>query len=414
MIDAPAATGRRMNVLDAQSGEATENLRLGSYPTPLWKVPGSDDWAHDVWVKDDGRSATSYGGNKVRKLERLLAAARRRGAQRLLTLGAAGSHHVLATCVHGARVGLRTHAVLTPQPWSAHAEATLRAGLNAGLSATPARSHLGALAALRREHRPGDFVIAPGGSGSEGTWAYCLAIEELREQLAAHGVPPLDGIFVAAGSGSTAAGLLAGVLRTSAAKRIIAVQVAPNPALRLLVLGQALHALWRHDQSLSLGARAPQPALSLGAQARQPVLRAFAAVRALAIESRFVGGGYGHPTPLGARATELARSFGLELEPTYTAKAFAAALSAASATRVENLPRKLRLHQRRTYLYWHTLSAVPLAALLAGAPEQLPGELAHLLLEPRTILEREQSNPRSILDRGVRPTPGSFNPSSRR
>jgi 1-aminocyclopropane-1-carboxylate deaminase/D-cysteine desulfhydrase-like pyridoxal-dependent ACC family enzyme len=349
-----------MNVHYAQKPENADHLGFGSYPTPLWRLAGSDARAHDVWIKDDGRTADLYGGNKVRKLERLLAAARRRGARRLLTVGAAGSHHVLATCLYGARAGFPTHAVLTPQPWTAHAEATLRAGLNAGLSVTPARSYLGAIMALRRQRRPGDFVIGPGGAGSEGTWAYCLAVDELREQLARHEVPKLDAIIVAAGSGSTAAGLLAGIVRTGAARRIIAVQVAPNPALRALVIGQAAYALWRHDQL-------PQ------------VLDAMSALR---VEGRFVGGGYGHSTVSGERATELARSFGLELEPTYTAKAFAAVLSRASASRQDSPSCKLRLHRRRTYLYWHTLSAVPLAALLAGAPETLPRELAHLLPEP--------------------------------
>jgi D-cysteine desulfhydrase len=262
--------------------------------------------------------------------------------------------------VYGARVGLATHAVLTPQPWTAHAEATLRAALHAGLSATPAYSYLAALVALRRQRRAGDFLIAPGGSGSEGTWAYCLAVDELRAQLEQHRLPALDAIIVAAGSGSTAAGLLAGILRTKTAKRIIAVQVAPNPALRALVLGQTAYALWRHDQFWG----------------------PLAASRALSVDARFIGGGYGHSTVAGAQASELARSFGLELEPTYTAKAFAAALRWASATRRYNLPCKLRLHRRQTYLYWHTLSAVPLAALLVGAPEKLPSELAHLLLEP--------------------------------
>jgi D-cysteine desulfhydrase len=349
-----------MNARHLQSPKDAESLRFGSYPTPFWRLPDSDHWAHDLWIKDDGRTADPYGGNKVRRLELLLAAARRAGARRLLTLGAAGSHHVLAICVYGARVGLGTHAVLTPQPWTLHAESTLRASLNAGLSATPARPYLGAAAALRRLRRPGDFVIAPGGSGSEGTWAYCLAVDELREQLMQHRLPTLDGIFVAAGSGSTAAGLLAGILRTGAAKRIVAVRVASNPALGALVVGQATYALWRHDQS-------PRP---------------FAAIGALCIESRFVGDGYGHSTSPGARATALARSFGLELEPTYTAKAFAAASSWASAAGPDTLSSKLRLHRRRTYLYWHTLSAVPLAALLIGAPEKLPRELAHLLLAP--------------------------------
>jgi 1-aminocyclopropane-1-carboxylate deaminase/D-cysteine desulfhydrase-like pyridoxal-dependent ACC family enzyme len=358
-----------MNERHAQSPENIEGLRLGNYPTPLWRLGGSDGAAHDLWIKDDGRTADLYGGNKVRKLERLLAAARQRRATRLLTVGAAGSHHVLATCVHGARAGFATHAVLTPQPWSAHAEATLRAGLNAGLSATPARGYLGALATLRRERRPGDFVIGPGGAGVEGTWAYCLAVDELREQLLRQAVPELDAIVVAAGSGSTAAGLLAGILRTGAARRIIAVQVVSNPALRTLVIGQASCALWRHDHWI----------------------RPVDAVRSLRIDARFVGEGYGHSIAQGERATELARSFGLELEPTYTAKAFAAALSWANPTphdprndkgRCDNRRCKLRLHRRRTYLYWHTLSAVPLTPLLAGAPETLPRELAHLLFEP--------------------------------
>jgi hypothetical protein len=44
------------------------------------------------------------------------------------------------------------------------------------------------------------------------------------------------------------------------------------------------------------------------------------------------------------------------------------------------------LHQRQTYLYWHTLSSVPLTALLTGAPLTLPNELAHLLRKPPLVL----------------------------
>lgn len=337
-------------------------LRLGQFPTPLRPLMLADAGSHDVWLKDDGCSASLYGGNKVRKLERLLERAKRRGAARLLTLGAAGSHHVLATCLHGQRIGLRTHAVLTPQPWSPHAEQTLRAGIHAGLTAAPARSHWDALVRLQRERRPGDFVIAPGGAGTEGTWAYRLAIDELRTQIAAHGIRRLDAIVVAAGSGSTAAGILAGVLRTGAAARVIAVQVAPNPALRALIVGQALSAAWRFGERWN----------------------PWAAVRALGIERRFVGAGYGHALPAGDEAMSLARSFGLELEPTYTAKAFAATLCLArDDARVSHYDRsKLRLHERQTYLYWHTLSSVPLAALLVGAPETLPAPLAQLLRKP--------------------------------
>lgn len=346
-----------MTELHATLPQTLEALRLGSYPTPLRRVSGPSDVEHEIWVKDDGHTASMYGGNKVRKLERLLAAAQRRDASRLLTVGAAGSHHVLATCLFGRHVGLPTHAVLMPQPWTSHAEATLRAGLNAGLTAVPATSYLDALIQLRRQRRPGDFVIGPGGCGAEGTWAYCLALDELRDQLKQQGVDPLEAIVVAAGSGSTAAGLLAGILRTGAAERIIAVQVAPNPALRSMIVTQALYASWRYGQRAS------------------PI----AALRALTVDGGFVGRGYGHPSSPGEQASELARSFGLGLEPTYTAKAFAATLSWARRTAQPNERCKLRLHQRRTYLYWHTLSSAPLTALLDGAPQTLPNELALLL-----------------------------------
>ena len=337
--------------------EACHALQLGSYPTPLRKVELPGPASGDLWIKDDGQSAQPYGGNKVRKLERLLALAQRSDARRLLTIGAAGSHHVLATSVFGRRLGLPTHAVLTPQPWTRHAEDTLRAALHSGLSAVPAASAWDALVTLRRERRPGDFVIGPGGWGSAGTWAYRLAVDELREQLAQAGVAEIDGIVVAAGSGSTAAGLLAGILETRIAGRVIAVQVTPNPLLRALILGQASLALWRQGRPLR-------------------TLRAF---QCLEIDGGFVGAGYGHASERGDAATELARSFGLALEPTYTAKAFAAALTRVGASERYMERRKLRLHRRQTYLYWHTLSSVPLTALLTGAPTTLPNDLVHLL-----------------------------------
>ena len=83
-----------------------------------------------------------------------------------------------------------------------------------------------------------------------------------------------------------------------------------------------------------------------------------------------------------ARAKRLARSFGLGLGPTYTANSFAAARSAVTTSAGDNRRRKLQLHRRGTYLYWHTLSAVPLATSHARAHEALPRELADPAHEP--------------------------------
>ena len=70
----------------------------------------------------------------------------------------------------------------------------------------------------------------------------------------------------------------------------------------------------------------------------------------------------GHATDAGARAmTEGARA-GLALDPTYTAKAFAAAL--------ERVERLRDAAGAKTVLYWHTLSSAPMAPLLVGAPDE--------------------------------------------
>src|SRR4051812_6441451 len=72
-------------------------LPLGRFPTPVARLPGLVAPSVELWIKHDDLSGTVYGGNKVRKLEFLLGEARARGARRLVTLGAIGSHHVLAT-----------------------------------------------------------------------------------------------------------------------------------------------------------------------------------------------------------------------------------------------------------------------------------------------------------------------------
>jgi 1-aminocyclopropane-1-carboxylate deaminase/D-cysteine desulfhydrase-like pyridoxal-dependent ACC family enzyme len=348
------------NTLEA-SRIASMSLAFGNYPTPFWRAHSLQTELHDVWVKDDGKTAAVYGGNKVRKLERLLDAATRRKATRVLTVGAAGSHHVLATCLFGKQVGLATAALLLPQPWTPHAEGVLRAGLKAGLEPIPCTSPVAAIRSFWRHRRSQDYVVGPGGMGFEGTSAYAAAAHEALEQAREAGVAPIDRIFVAAGSGSTAAGLLAGVLEAKAPTRIVAVQVAGNLALRAVIMGQALYVLLRRGIPI------------------EP-LRMW---RALHIERRFVGGGYGHATPESESASELARSFGLELDPTYTAKAFAALLRAITQRNWSERAGKLGLRRRQTYLYWHTLSSAPLTALLEGAPLALPSELAELLPKPR-------------------------------
>lgn len=88
----------------------------------------------------------------------------------------------------------------------------------------------------------------------------------------------------------------------------------------------------------------------------------------LVLEPGFLGGGYGRATAAGDRATDLAEREGLVLDPTYTAKAFAAALDLVEKSRFQRV------------LYWHTLSSASLEAMLTQALP-LPAELDRLFTE---------------------------------
>jgi D-cysteine desulfhydrase len=303
-----------------------------------------------LWLKNDGVTHPVYGGNKIRKLEPILRALERAPPRRLLTFGAAGSHHVLTTALLGKTRGLPVAAVLVPQPYTPHVEQTLRAAIAQGLTVYPARGYAGVPFAFARAFRRGDFVLPPGASNLAGTLGYVEAALELVAQVRAGELPEPDAVVVAVGSGGTAAGLLAGFVEAGVKTRVIGVLAVKNPLARTGVLRLARAAL----QARSRGAAS-----------------ALLAAR-LELDASAVGSGYGAATPEAERAVELAeRELGLSLEVTYTGKAFGRALALA-----EEPPAGLR-----TIVYWHTLSARPLAPLLDGAPElgALPREVARLL-----------------------------------
>lgn len=324
---------------------------IGRYPTPVEPLPALSTITSELWVKRDDLTGEAYGGNKIRKLEHILDKAARRNARRIVTIGAAGSHHVLATTLFGKRAGLRVAAILTPQPRTDHAVDNLRAAVGLGLEAHPVRSIVDIPRALARLLGRGDMLVPPGGSNVSGTLGYLDGAEELAASIRAGTVPLPDAIVVALGSGGTAAGLLAGVVRAGLSTRIIAVRIVePILSGRLRTLALALAA--------SRAAHASIEPQKLHAQ--------------LEVDGRWLGPGYGHATEAGEEASRLASEQGLKLDPTYTAKAFAAARSLVDEGR------------HRRILYWHTLSSAPLAPLLEHAPSEgdLPGELRALFLEP--------------------------------
>src|SRR6478735_2632306 len=313
------------------------------YPTPVRACPELGSAHAELWLKDDGLSHPIYGGNKVRKAERLVAEAKLRGAQRVLSFGAAGSHHLLTLTMFARAAGLQSAALLFPQPRTTHVVDTLRAALGLGLEAHPVQHAASIPWRLPHIWRRDDYLVAPGGSNAIGTRACADAVDELADQIAARDLPTPDLIVVPLGSGGTCAGLAAGVIRRSLPCRVLGVQVVGGIGPRV-----AARHLARKVLQLS-GANEPR------AQLRTQ----------LNFDATQVGAGDGASTPAGSRATVIAREIGLELDQTYTAKAFARVLElldSASNRDAERRGRPLRI------LYWHTLASTALEPLLRTAP----------------------------------------------
>jgi 1-aminocyclopropane-1-carboxylate deaminase/D-cysteine desulfhydrase-like pyridoxal-dependent ACC family enzyme len=320
-------------------------IAFGRYPTPVQRVAALSSPGCELWIKRDDRTHEVYGGNKVRKLEPILSEASARGATRVVTVGAAGSHHVLATAYFGRLAGLGVEAVLVPQPRTEHVAQMLRAGLALGLQPFPAGSWSGVPLAVARRRAHGAWFIPVGGSSVAGSMAYAEAARELAAQVRAGELPEPDVCVVALGSGGTAAGLAAGLQAEGLATRVVGVCVADPPWLVALAARWLARACARRIRERGNDLPGGRDAFRVGDR--------------LAVDGRFLGAGYACPIDAGAEATALAREHaGIELDSTYTAKAFASALWHVRARRAERV------------LYWHTLSSAPMEPLLEGAPPE--------------------------------------------
>lgn len=320
---------------------------LATLPTPVERLEQtSEALGAAVWCKRDDLTAVIYGGNKVRKLEWLLGDAQDRGCDCIVTTGALGSHHVLATSIYGAAHGFAVHAVLFPQPWTDHVEENLRAGLKAGATFHPARSYAGVAARMATltarlrvaGRRP--YVIGPGGSSPVGALGYLEAGLELAAQLDAGLLPEPEAIYLAAGSGGCAAGVAVGLAAAGLTTPVVAVRVTHRIAINRAMLGQ----LVRRTVSRVRDRDPRFPSVTREA------------LRLIRVESHQLGDGYGAPSEAGQRATDLAARDGLGLDPTYTAKAFGALMADVERDAV------------RRPLFWQTLSSADMATLLVDAP----------------------------------------------
>ena len=94
-------------------GAPTRRYNLARTPTPVhrWHLPGTPDGC-EVYIKRDDLTGMQLSGNKVRKLEFLLAEAMDEDADCVITIGGVQSNHCRATAVAARYLGLDSHLIL--------------------------------------------------------------------------------------------------------------------------------------------------------------------------------------------------------------------------------------------------------------------------------------------------------------
>ncbi|MBI4701676.1 MAG: pyridoxal-phosphate dependent enzyme [Deltaproteobacteria bacterium] len=342
-------------------------LPLGTFPSPVERMArlGARLGCDRLFVKRDDLAGEPYGGNKVRKLEFTLADARRRGADRIVTVGAVGSNHLLATTVYAPHIGASAVGIVVPQPVQQYVRTNVLSDLALGCQIRPAPSLPCAaaelVATMARERLGGrrrSYFLWAGGSSALGVLGYVEAGLEIAAQVQGGLLPEPEWAFVPVGSGGTLAGLVLGLRLAGLRTRPIGVCVYARPATSAwtvaLLANLAARYLRRCDRAV-------------------PRMR----VRPAEIEllGGYLGPGYAHYTRRGVQAVELARDLEcLALEGTYSGKCLAAFIDFVSAP------------ERRgaAALFVNTYNSRPLAPLLAGAPrpEALPAPLRRYFEEP--------------------------------
>jgi D-cysteine desulfhydrase len=199
----------------------SHRLKLAHLPTPIhrWNLPGIDPQEVEVWIKRDDFTGSEMSGNKVRKLDFLLADAVLQGCDCIITVGGIQSNHCRATAAAARRVGLTPHLIIRSE--DAHKDPGLVGNvmvdrlLGAELHLVIAEQFdsIGGwplvceLKSRLEAQGKKPFACPSGGSDALGSWGYVEAAAELELQIQSMGLA-FDTIYFTCGSGGTAAGLV--------------------------------------------------------------------------------------------------------------------------------------------------------------------------------------------------------------
>lgn len=307
--------------------------RWAQLPTPVRRATWLDYGDSEVWIKHDEVSSPIYGGGKVRKLEWVLANPPHNDDQPIVTLGAIGSHHLVATGLFLRQLDRQLHAIIFDQVPTQHALTNLAvlASIGTKFWYTPTRATLAIPIAryyLGQTPKNRGHYLTAGASTPLGSFGFVEAGLELGQQIQSGEMPHPKHIYIAAGSAGSCAGLAIGLALANINTTLHLVSAVEPLLFNNFLFLRTTSAVYKHLRSCGLEKRFPH---------RVPHLLQAAGLT-LAIDHSQVGDGYAIPTAAGEKIVRLAGQHHLTLEPTYTGKCFAAYVRDAEARNLDSGP----------------------------------------------------------------------------
>jgi D-cysteine desulfhydrase len=263
-----------------------------------------------IYIKRDDILGFAGGGNKLRKLEFVVADALAQGADTLITGGAVQSNHCRLTLAAAKKEGLSCRLILEERvPGSYKPDASGNNFLFSLLGVEKARVVKGGSNMLAEMQKEADeialtgrkgYVIPVGASNPLGALGYVACAEELLSQ-SFEVQTSFDHVVAASGSSGTHTGLVVGLYGNNSNIPVTGINVSrPKEAQEELVYGMV------QKTAALAGVKSVIP---------RSAVNCFA---------DYVGDGYSLPTPGMIEAVKLlARTEGILLDPVYTGKAMA-------------------------------------------------------------------------------------------
>ncbi|MCW4051144.1 MAG: pyridoxal-phosphate dependent enzyme [Candidatus Bathyarchaeota archaeon] len=340
-------------------------LKIGDFPSDIEKL-GNMGQAHgfsELYIKRDDRCSKVYGGNKVRKLEYMLADAKEKGKKTLVTLGGTGSNQVLATGIFGADHGFRTTGIMLHQLNAEYVRKNLLMDHYYGIELIFAKNTFAEVYTfiskyLRAQLGGGKpYFVTAGASNEIGNMGFVNAAFELKQQVDKGEITEPDYIIVACGSIGTTAGLNLGCKLAGLKTKVLGVRVAMPWLVTKWRMGRMIRDInvymKRHDASVPLMKVKPED---------------------LYLLDGYLGEEYACFTEKGCDAVDEMKNLeGIPLDQTYTGKALGGGLDWL----------KKQSEQDKVVLFWNTYNSVDLSEKAANVDyRELPKQFHRYFTEP--------------------------------